>query len=315
MDYLVIILPKLVSFLLLILLGFCAARFGAVKREGLPSISGLMLKVALPCLTISLMEQRGTTFADLLSFHRIILWQLLGYLVLAAFGLLAARLTGLRFPESNVHAGCMVGGNYAFVVIPMIMALYPADGGQEYIPICSAVDTLVVWTLGLHLFTRGADRRNEPFWKPLLRQLTHPIMLSIVGMLIFNSLRLTLPGAVSDLCSQVGNVCYTVGLIYIGCNMCFLKKASLGLLRHVCLIPLTKLLLVPLLLYWVSSHFLPQTESVILMLIMGAPTMTTSVMIAEEHRLNADYAATAVFLTTLSCLITIPLLFLLISFL
>lgn len=315
MDYLAIILPKLVSFLLLILLGFCAARFGAVKREGLPSLSGLMLKVALPCLTISLLEQRGTTFSDLLSFHRIILWQILGYLVLTAIGLLTIRLTGLQFPESNVHAGCMVGGNYAFVVIPMIMALYTADNGQEYIPICSAVDTLVVWTLGLGLFTHGVRRQGEPFWKPLLRQLTHPIMISIVGMLLFNSLHLTLPGAVSDLCSQVGSVSYTVGLIYIGCNMCFLKKASLGLLRHVCLIPLTKLLLVPLLMYWVSSFFLPETESVILMLILGAPTMSTSVMIAEEHGLSADYAATAVFLTTLSCLITIPLLFLLISFL
>lgn len=46
------------------------------------------------------------------------------------------------------------------------------------------------------------------------------------------------------------------------------------------------------------------------MLIAGAPSMTTSCMIAGQYGLDEDYASTAVFVTTICCMVTIPLLFL-----
>ena len=47
-----------------------------------------------------------------------------GYVLLAAVGLLCVRLAEIRPTTSNVHVGCMIGGNYGFVVIPILMALY-----------------------------------------------------------------------------------------------------------------------------------------------------------------------------------------------
>ena len=38
--------------------------------------------------------------------------------------------------------------------------------------------------------------------------------------------------------------------------------------------------------------------------------MTTSCMIANQYGLDEDYASTAVFVTTICCMVTIPLLFL-----
>ena len=46
------------------------------------------------------------------------------------------------------------------------------------------------------------------------------------------------------------------------------------------------------------------------MLIAGAPSMTTSCMIANQYGLDEEYASTAVFVTTLCCMVTIPILFL-----
>ncbi|MGM9548667.1 MAG: AEC family transporter [Faecousia sp.] len=308
MNYLVVILPKLLSFLLLIGLGYLISALGIVRREGLSSLSALLIRVALPCLTVSLMHQRGTTFASLLDCRRMVLWQVGGYLVLAAAGIACTRLFRIKAPRSNVHQGCMVGGNYAFVVIPMIMALYAGTDGEQYIPICSAVDTIVVWTLGLALFTRGISGR-EPKLKTLCKRLMNPIVLAIFGMLTLNSLGVQLPELILDLCADIGGISYSLGLIYVGCNVFYLNKGSLSLMKPVSLILLTKLLLVPLLMYLAASRFLPETEAVILMLIMGAPSMTTSVMIADQHGLDVDYAATAVFATTLGCLLSVPLLF------
>ena len=62
--------------------------------------------------------------------------------------------------------------------------------------------------------------------------------------------------------------------------------------------------------YILTGPILPETERVVLMLIAGAPSMTTSCMIAGQYGLDEDYASTAVFVTTICCMVTIPLLFL-----
>lgn len=315
MYYLMIILPKLLSFLLLIGLGYLISRLGIIRKEGLSSLSALLIRVVLPCLTVSLMHLRGTTLASLLGCWQLVLWLLVGYLLLAVVGIGCTRLLRLKSPRSNVHQGCMVGGNFAFVVIPMIMALYAGTEGEQYIPICSAVDTIVVWTLGLALFTHGTGDRGEHLLKSLGKRLVNPIIIAIVGMLVLNSLGIALPEMVLELCGDIGNISYSLGLIYVGCSVFYLKKGSLSLLKPVSMILLTKLFLVPLLMYMAASRFLPEMEAVILLLILGAPSMTTSVMIADQYDLDSDYAATAVFVTTLGCMVTIPLLLLAVSLL
>lgn len=315
MNYLVIILPKLVSFLLLIGLGYFISKLGLIKQEGLSSLSALLIRVVLPCLTVSLMHQRGTTFSSLLECRQMVMWMIIGYLALAATGIVCTKLFKIRKPLSNVHEGCMVGGNYAFVVIPMIMALYSGTDSEQYIPICSAVDTIVVWTLGLALFTRGTGDRGESILKTLGKRLLNPIIIAIVGMLTLNSLHIELPAMILDLCGDIGGISYSLGLIYVGCSVCYLRKGSIAMLKPVSLIVLTKLFLVPFVMYAIASHFMPEPESVILMLVLGAPSMTTSVMIADQYKLDPDYAATAVFLTTLCCMVTIPMLFLAVSLL
>ena len=73
MDYFIIIAPKLVSFFLLIALGFTISKLGIFPKSCLPSLSAFLIKVVLPCLTVSLLCQRGTTWGDLAGFHGIVL--------------------------------------------------------------------------------------------------------------------------------------------------------------------------------------------------------------------------------------------------
>ena len=62
MNYMIAILPKMAGFLLLVLIGFTASRIGVIKKEAMSSISGFLLKIVLPALTISLIWENQTTF-------------------------------------------------------------------------------------------------------------------------------------------------------------------------------------------------------------------------------------------------------------
>ena len=77
MNYMIAILPKMAGFLLLVLIGFTASRIGVIKKEAMPSISGFLLKIVLPALTISLIWENQTTFYTMARYGRMVIAQIL----------------------------------------------------------------------------------------------------------------------------------------------------------------------------------------------------------------------------------------------
>ena len=61
--------------------------------------------------------------------------------------------------------------------------------------------------------------------------------------------------------------------------------------------------------YLISRRFVPEYLSIFLMLVAGAPVMSTSCTICRQYALDEEYAAAAVYVTTLGCMASIPLLF------
>lgn len=74
-----------------------------------------------------------------------------------------------------------------------------------------------------------------------------------------------------------------------------------------------KLLAVPLAVFLLASRFLPGEGAMALMLISGSPAMTTSCTIAGQYGLDEGFAASMVLVSTLGCMVTIPILFALIG--
>ena len=303
------ILPKMAGFLLLVLIGFTAVKTKVIKKEAMPSISGFLIRFVLPALTISLIYGNQTTFRTLVQYGRIAGTQAVMYLVMAGAGILGSKVCRLKGTTANVYRGCSVGGNFGFLVIPLIMALFAEEGGSLYIPICTVMDTTFVWTVGFALFTNGIAQKENPVKKILL----NPIFISVILALCLTSLHITVPAPVMDIIDSVGATSSSWGLIYLGCSLAFMNPRNLLKYKSILLLAATKLFLIPLGVYAVSHLFLTQTESLILMLISAAPSMTTSSMIAGQYHLDEEYASAAVVATTLLCIVIIPVLFLLVS--
>lgn len=312
MEYFGVLVPKLASFLILIGLGVGIARVGIVTKESLPAFSGFLVKVVLPCLIVTLLVQRGTTFASLAEYGTFVLCQAGMYLLMGAAGLLTVRLTGLAPKAAAVYRGDCVGGNHAFVFIPLAMSLFSQEGGQQYIPISSAVDTFFVWTLGLFLYTMGSGQGTGGL-RPALKKLANPIMGALLVTLCINSLGLSIPEIVLSPIQSVSAISDSLGLIYVGCGMYYLQRGGRDLLRPSLVFLAVKLLAVPLAVFLLASRFLPGEGAMALMLISGSPAMTTSCTIAGQYGLDEGFAASMVLVSTLGCMVTIPILFALIG--
>ena len=153
----------------------------------------------------------------------------------------------------------------------------------------------------------GRSGRRENICKKVV---TTPIFISIFIGLALTTFSVPVPALVMDVVTAVGDTSYSWGLIYLGCSIGFMKFGGILRYRSVLLLAACKLVVVPVIVYVIASRFLPQMESLLLMLITGAPTMTSSSMLARQYKLNEDYASAAVVVTTLLCMVTLPLLFL-----
>lgn len=305
MNYFALILPKLVSFLILLSVGYFVAWRGILRREGMTSIAALLIRVVLPCLSADLLIEQGIDVASLADYAVPVLWILAAYAVMTAVGAAGARLAGLKGLLKNVHIGCSIGGNYAFVVLPLAMALFTAQE-QSIIPIGSAVDTTVAWTLGLGIFTRGLERESL---RGRIKRFFTPVLLSIILALTLNTLKLRLPECVLTPVRYIGQVSYSLGFIYVGASLCYMPKRLRGYARPLALLAAGRLVIAPLAVYLISRRFVPEYLSIFLMLVAGAPVMSTSCTICCQYALDEEYAAAAVFVTTLGCMASIPLLF------
>ena len=312
MEYFFLILPKLATFFLLILLGILMVKVGVVTRENLSLLSGLIVKLILPCLILSLVWENQTTLPALWGFRRILLGQASTYFLLLGAGLLIIRHCRLTPPTSNTLFGCIIGGNYGFVVIPLMMALFPAGEGQQYIPVCAAIDTLFVWTLGMYLFTNVKGRntlRENP-----LKKVLNPVFVTFLAALVLCTLKAPLPDPVVSVFDQLGSAS-CLGLVYLGCSLCFVNRSALKKIRPLLLIILLRQLLLPLAIHLISRPFLPDTERMCVVLITAAPSLSAASMIARQYQLDEDFASSAVFLTTAASGVTIPLVFYLMAIL
>ena len=311
MEYFAVIIPKLINLLLLLLVGAYAAGRKIMTRERLKVLQDLLMQIILPILSFSLLLEQKVTFMDLLSIKWMVLAQLCIYPVLILAGVISTRLAGLKYPQRNVHLGCMISGNYAYVVLPLLYALYQGTRATVYIPIGCSVEALVIWTLGITLFTWGQGGQGLSGLKKALNPITYAVLL---GFLV-NSISLPLPQLLTDTIAQIGSVSTPLGMIYLGASLCFMDWKKLDNLGHALLYVAGKMVLVPLLVYVVASRFFPETESIVLMLTCASPSTTIAVMISRQYHLDPDYAGEIVSVSTLACAVTIPLLFFCIGFL
>ena len=305
MEYFFLIVPKLAELLCLIIIGVLAVKMKIITQDNKQLLSDLLMKIILPFLTFDVLCERGITFMDLFYFGKFIIWMVCMYPVLALAGVISSKIAGVKYPQDNVHCGAMVSGNYAYVVIPLVYALFEGSDAATYIPLCATVDTIMVWTVGIAMYTRSSNHSFKLDLKPLC----NPILGAVLVGLIYNTLHLSLPDTVLNVVGGIGDMSFSLGMIYLGATLCFMKHHSVANLKNMLIFVVTKLFVVPLLVYMVTCHFLSWEESVILMLIAAAPTATIGVILAKQYGLDEEYAAELVSGSTLGCMIMVPLLF------
>lgn len=192
--------------------------------------------------------------------------------------------------------------NAGYIGLPIIQAVY-GDTGALYLAAYICGFNVVLWTAGVALFTG--------FSKSTLRAMLNPgLLASFIGVLLF-ALKIALPTPILSAVHQLGALNTPLAMLLLGARLDTVRFYHLkGLNLWLCIA--LKLILIPLIAY--GALRLLHIEGMalgVLMLATMMPSASAGQMLAEKYDMHVDFAARGVSISTLLCIVTIPVLMLL----
>lgn len=287
--------------------GALLVRTKVLNEAALAPISRVVLKLALPLLIFT-NTVNGVDRVELLSTLPVIGISLLLYLLLFLLMAVLAKAFRLKGNRASLYRALGMFGNVGFVGIPIITSLFP-EGGMLYISLFTIVDMTLLWTLGVKL-TSPVEGKGKFNPKKLVNPATVAVALAVVMIL----LDVSLPGVLNTALGKIGSISTPLAMIYLGGIFAcmdirpYLKNVELYGIAAI------KMTLFPVLLYWILTLFPLADEIRMTMALLAAlPPMSSVVMMAKASGSDGDYGAGGIFISTIACIGTLPLVFVLIQ--
>lgn len=305
MDQFFIVLNQIGIFLILIILGIVAVKFGILDEHSLGNVSKLVMRMALPAY-IFINTAEGATRQGLAESLMVIPLAIALYLMLFLLSLLLEKVFHLKGNRSHVFRAIVMFGNVGFMGIPLVVELYP-DTALLYISLFTILDQGLFWTYGVSLTKPVSDQKEKISLKNL-KNLLSPALVAILGATVLVLLNVHLPKILTTTLSKLGAASMPLSLLYIGgmLSMTDVRKvlrcgelyAEIGL----------KMLVLPLVFFLVMKLCqVPADMAGTMTFLTGLPAINMVAMLSKNNGSDGDYAVCAVMMTTLACLITLPL--------
>ena len=305
MEQFFIVLNQIGIFLILIIFGILAVKFGILDEHSLGSVSKLVMRMALPAY-IFINTAEGATRQGLAESLLVIPLAIALYLMLFLLSLLLEKVFQLKGNRSHVFRAIVMFGNVGFMGIPLVVELYP-DTALLYISLFTILDQGLFWTYGVSLTKPVSDQKEKVSLKNL-KNLLSPALIAIVSATILVLLDIHLPKLLITTLSKLGASSMPLSLLYIGgmLSMTDVRKvlrcgelyAEIGL----------KMLVLPLVFFMAMKLLnVPADMAGTMTFLTGLPAINMVAMLSKNNGSDGDYAVCAVMMTTIACLITLPL--------
>lgn len=313
MEQFFIALTQIGIFLILICVGILSVKVKVLDAHSLAATSRLVIQISLPCY-IFINAVSSATRQSLFDSLMVVPIAVVLYIILIAVSAGVERAFHLRGDRKNVFRASLVFGNIGFMGIPLIIALYP-DTGLLYVSIFTIVDQLVFWTYGV-LLTKPVSAEQQKISPANLKNLLSPPLVAIVLAIIFIVAGIHIPTILSSSLTAVGNTSMPLALIYIGGVLCTSDIRPVLRCGELYAGIVSKMVLLPVLCYLVMCFIgIANDMAGTLAFIVALPGIEMVPMLAKSNGSDGDYAVCAIMMTTIACLITLPIVSLCVSLL
>lgn len=288
-----IIFKQILTMFILICVGYALMKSGKITNEGSKSIGQILIYISLPSVIINgfMVERTNSNIRGLL----------ISFLVSVIVILISLFVSHLLFKKDEIADFASGFPNPGFFGVPIITASL-GEAAVFYIAPFIAFLNIMQWSYGVSLLTGKKDGLNI---KSIIKA---PFFIATaIGLIIFFS-GITVPSLIKNVLTMTANVNTPLSMFMIGI---YLSEVNLvDMLKNVSnyKITIARGFIIPLI-AMIVILLIPSTYSELktaIMIAIACPVGTNVAVYSHLHGGNYQYAVQTVILSTLSAIVTIP---------
>ncbi len=293
---------QIIQLFLMLLCGYLLVRAGMLKASDSKVLSILIVYVICPCTILNAFQISFTpetannfmlSFACAASIHALLF--------------VIVYLLSNVFHFSGIEKASLIYSNAGNLIIPLVTAVL----GEEWVIYASAfmvVQLFIMWTHGKSLI--------EGRWAMDLKSILTNVNLiaCVLGLLMFLT-RLQLPEILGNTIRSLGSAIGPVSMMMLGMILAGVNLMEMVRGKRIWLITFLKMIAIPALVILIMkfsglASLSPDGETILFISLMATmtPAATTVTQIAQLYDRDVSYATAINTVTTLVCLVTMPLL-------
>ena len=290
--------------LLYVLPGYVVCRMGKVSPAHQSSLSGVLVYACSPCMIVSSFLSLDFSLENLALMGQFFVVTLV---LQAAFMLVLYTLLRRRYEDSRYRLLTIgaVLGNCGFFGLPLVRALLPAHPEALcYSCVYVLSMNILVFTAGVYFLTQ--DRKYLSLRAALINPTAFGFAIGFTLFLLDG--KGWMPSLLTEGLSLMGRMTTPLCMMILGIRLATVKLKGLFTRPMVYLVCLLKLLVFPLFCY-AAALLLPVPASfrASLLLLSAVPCASIIFNMAEIYHRDTELSANCVLVSTLMCLLTIPL--------
>lgn len=287
--------------------GFIFVKSKMIDQTHIASFAKLLLYVCSPALSIYSFNSVDYSDELLLNLGIFLLLSFLLQIAVLTIMWLILRKRGEKDPGYRVCSVACILSNSGFFGVPLLQALLPDyPEAIVYSAVYIVGMNIISWTAG-SMFITG-DKKYMSVKKIIL----NPPVLALFFSLPLFLLDIKLPAIAENAVSVLGKMSTPLCMLILGMRLATVRAGELLKDKHAYLSSAVKLLIFPLLGY-VLVYPLPIDNcfKASFFILCSCPTASVVLNLSEVLGAGQKSAANAVLISTLLCIITIPVLMLL----
>lgn len=300
-----LLMEQIVELFIMIFMGFAIVKAGIVKDEESKVLSKIVLYLIIPCVIINAFQvdyTAQTVKGLMIAFVASVILQIILLIIVAVMG----KVLSLN----EVEVASVYYSNSGNLIVPIVTFIL----GKEWVLygcVFMSVQLVFLWTHCKKIISR--ERSYD--WKKIVLNIN---MISIaVGVVLFFT-RIRLPEVIDNTIGAVGNMIGPASMIVTGMLFAGMNLKQIFANKRVYFVSFLRMLVVPLIaLILIKGSRLAKLSAdapkimLIVFLAVITPSASTVTQMCQVYGNDSQYASAINVVTTLSAIITMPVMVLL----
>ena len=291
---------QIAELFIIILLGYILVKSNLLTKQDSKVLSTVALYIVTPCVIINAFQVQHSQDVKnglILSF--------LAAIIIHIIYIVGVRIVGKGYTLNGVEKATIIYTNAGNLIIPLVQALL----GKEWVVYTTGyilVTTIFIWTHGRMLICEEKGFNV----KELLKNVN--VVACIMGILMF-ALKIQFPSLITETMDSISATIAPISMIVAGMLIAGMDVKDCLKNKRLYIITFLKMIVFPLfavsLLKFTNLSSMVKNGDIILLISLLAsiaPTAASVTQLAQIYDADSEYASAYYFITTLLCILTMP---------